>query len=434
MNGVRTFRMLAGGLTASLLIGAFGTTAAQAKPTKPGGLTHLTATATPAAAGTYTVASSWDPAAGATKYRVAITKNGVTLASATVIAPSWSTTITSAPGTASLAVTPVAVHRKGSTSTFSFPLADVTAPQGSFTSSWTGTHATITQQTLSDDSGTVGITRTVDWGDGTSVPWTSGTTLNHTYTAIGRYLPTVTLKDAAGNSGVVAVPAIVIGDTTAPTGTFSVGPVTAWAAFTSVTVTQSALHDDFSPADHITQSVNWGDGTAPIDWTGTTSITHVYSVAGAFTPVVTITDEAHNAASPISTTPVVVSADTAAPVVKLLLPKTHKKSVKSWKTLRGKATDAPGTGVKQVSLRAVQKRGTRWYAYKAATKTWVKAATKAKAFAKAGALTMITSATHVWAGKLVGLRKGTLIYKIQATDNVGNVSAALTHKATLTKH
>jgi hypothetical protein len=433
MNGVRTFRMLAGGLTASLLIGAVGTTAAQAKPTKPGGLTHLTATATPAASGTYTVASSWDAAVGATKYRVAITKGGATLASATVITPSWSPTITSSPGTASLAVTPVAVHRKGSTSSISFTLADVTAPQGSFTSSWTGTHATITQQTLSDDSGTAGITRTVDWGDGTSVPWTSGTTLNHTYAGVGRYLPTVTLKDAAGNTGVVAVPAIVIGDTTAPTGTFSVGPITAWAAFTAVTVTQNAVHDDFSPADHITQSVNWGDGSAPIDWTGTTSVTHVYSAAGSFAPVVTITDEAHNASTPISTSVVVVSADTAAPVLKLLLPKTHKRSVNAWKTLRGTATDAPGVGVKQVSLRAVEKRGARWYAYKAATKTWVKAATKAKAFDKAGALSMTTSATHVWAAKLTGLRKGTLVYKVSATDNVGNASSVVTHKATLTR-
>jgi hypothetical protein len=433
MNVVRTFRLLAGGLTASLLIGAFGTAAAEAKPTKPGGLTHLTATATPAAAGTYTVASSWDPAAGATKYRVTVTKGGATLASATVISPSWSPTITSAPGTASLAVTPVAVHRKGATSSLSFALADVTAPQGTFTSSWTGTHATITQQALSDDSGTSGITRAVAWGDGTTVPWTSGTTLNHTYAALGRYLPTVTLKDAAGNTRVVAVPAIVIGDTTAPTGTFSAGPIKAWAAFTAVTVTQSALHDDFSPADHITQSVNWGDGTAPTDWTGTTSVTHVYATAGSFTPVVTITDEAHNAASPISTSPVVVSADTASPVVKLLLPKTHKKSVRAWKTLRGTASDTPGVGVKQVSLRAVEKRGTRWYAYKAATKTWVRAATKAKAFAKAGALAMTTSASHGWAGKLVGLKRGTLVYKVSATDQVANVSAVLTHKATLTR-
>ena len=46
---------------------------------------------------------------------------------------------------------------------------------------------------------------------------------------------------------------------------------------------------------------------------------------------------------------------------------------------------------------------------------------------------MHTSATHLWAGKLVGLRKGTLVYRVKATDMVGNVSAVVTHKATLTK-
>ena len=102
--------------------------------------------------------------------------------------------------------------------------------------------------------------------------------------------------------------------------------------------------------------------------------------------------------------------------MRLLLPKA-KHSVKAWRTLRGKATDTAGTGVKFVQLRAVEKRGTSWYAYKTTTKTWVRATTKAKAFAKSGTLTMHTSATHLWAGKLVGLRKGTLVYRVKATDN-----------------
>jgi hypothetical protein len=432
MNVASTFRMLAGGLTASLLIGAFGTSAAEAKPTKPGGVTHLTATATPAAAGTYSVTSSWDPASGATKYRVAITKSGTTLASATITTTSWSPTITSSPGTASVAVTPVAAHRRGATSQFSFPLADVTAPQASYTSSWTGADATITEQSLSDDSGTGGITRTVDWGDGTTVPWASGTTINHHYGALGRYTPTVAVKDAANNTNLVSVPAIVIGDATAPTGAFSVAPGTAWAAFTAVTVTQTALHDDYSPDLNITRSVDWGDGAVTSNWTGAGTITHVYTTAGTFSPTVTLTDEAHNASAPLATSGVTVTVDSAAPVVKLLLP-TAKHSVTAWKTLKGTATDTAGSGVKRVSVRAVEKRGTAWYAYRAGTKTWVKAASKAKAFAKSRALSLATTASHGWAGKLSGLREGTLVYKVKATDNVGNASAVVTHKATLTK-
>ena len=51
-------------------------------------------------------------------------------------------------------------------------------------------------------------------------------------------MPTVTLEDAAHNQTVVDVPAVVIKDDEAPTGTFSVAPATGWAALTSVTVTQ----------------------------------------------------------------------------------------------------------------------------------------------------------------------------------------------------
>jgi hypothetical protein len=46
---------------------------------------------------------------------------------------------------------------------------------------------------------------------------------------------------------------------------------------------------------------------------------------------------------------------------------------------------------------------------------------------------LATTASHGWAGKLSGLREGTLVYKVKATDNVGNASAVVTHKATLTK-
>jgi hypothetical protein len=433
MNVASTFRMLAGGLTASLLIGAFGTSAAEARPVKPGGVTNLVGSAVPgSASGTYVITSGWDPAANATKYQVALTKDGVTLASTRVTTTSWSPTVTATPGDASLAVTPIALHRKGATSRVTVHLADVTAPQGSFTSSWTGADATITQQSLSDDSGPAGITRTVDWGDGTVEPWTSGTTINHHYGALGRYTPTVTLSDAVPNTDVVDVPAIVIGDTTAPTGAFTVAPGTAWAAFTAVTVTQTALGDDYSPNTGITRSVDWGDGAVTSDWSGADTISHVYTTAGTFSPTVTLTDEAHNPSAALPTSDVTVTLDSAAPVLKLVLP-SALHSVKAWKTLRGKATDAPGTGVKRVSLRAVEKRGTAWYGYRPATKTWVKAATRAGAYQKGRAFTLTTDAQNRWSATLAGLRKGTLIYKVSATDRVKNVSATLTHKATLTR-
>jgi hypothetical protein len=313
-------------------------------------------------------------------------------------------------------------------------LPDVTAPVGAFHSSWTGSDATITQDSLSDDSGGP-VSRSVDWGDASPAEaWTTGTTLNHHYAGLGRFVPTVTLQDASSNTTVLTLDAIVIGDTTAPTGTFTVSPGTAWAKLTKVTVTQTSLGDDFSPVANITRTVEWGDGTTSSDWTPAGTISHVYATASSpsYTPQVTLTDEAHNSTAPIVTSAVVVTADTVAPVVRLLLPRA-KHSVKAWTTLRGKATDTNGTGVKVVSLRAVEKRGTAWYGYQATTKRWVKAATMAKAFARSRALSLHTSSTNVWAGKLAGLRKGTLVYKVKATDNVGNASAVLTHKASLTR-
>src|SRR5207342_996651 len=239
------------------------------------------------------------------------------------------------------------------------------------------------QDSLTDNSPVSGVTRKVDWNDGSPVVnWTTGTTLNHTYPLTeNRYVPTVTLEDAAHNPNVIDVPAVVIKDDEAPTGTFSVSPATGWATFTSVTVTQDGvLADNWSPADKITRSVNWGDGTSLESWTAGDTLTHVYATADSYTPVVTITDEAGIPAD-IPTSAVVVSADTTGPKVRLTVP-SAKHSVKAWKTLRGKATDA-GTGVKSVWLKAVEKRKAGWFGYNAATHTWVKAATKTKAFKKA---------------------------------------------------
>jgi hypothetical protein len=274
----------------------------------------------------------------------------------------------------------------------------------------------------------------VNWDDGgPTQAWTTGTTLNHTYPLTAqRYVPTVTLEDAAHNSRVVHVPAVVINDLTAPTGTFAVTPASAWAKLTQVTLTQSALSDNWSPQAKITRSVDWGDGTPATAWTTGATLSHVYTVGGSFTPKVTITDEAQNAAQ-IATSAVVVHVDSAAPVVRLLLPRTHKHSVRAWRTLRGKATDTAGTGVKVVALRIVEKRGTRWYGYRPATHTWVKASTMAKAFARSRALSRRTNSLHRWSARVAGLRKGTLVYRVKATDNVGNTSRTLTHRAALTK-
>lgn len=435
MNHARIFRMLGGGLAATLVLATVGTGAAEAKPARPGGVPSVVGVATWHSGTTYDVAASWGSVANASSYRASVVKGGTTVASATLTGLSWDPTVTSGPGAVVLQVQAVVRHRKGTTSKVTVQLPDKVAPTGQFiTSEVDATKtATITQSALNDDSGVAGVTRTVNWGDGGGdLPWVSGATIDHVYATVGRYVPTVTLTDAASNSATYTLDAIVLGDVIKPTGSFTVSTGTAWSSLTKVNLTPASLSDDYSPAANIAVSVDWGDGSAPTASTGLTRISHVYGTAGVFTPKVTLTDEAHNASDPISTSAVTVTTDKIAPVVKLLLPRVHKHSVKVWKLLRGKATDI-GTGIKKVNIRAVEKRGTRWFGYRPATKTWVKAATKAAAFKKARSFNRTTNVRHRWSATLAGLRKGTLVYKVSATDRVGHTSKLVIHKAALTK-
>ena len=428
----RTFRMSAVSAAAALVVTGVGATAAVAAPVKPGRPT-VSASASEPSIGTYDVAVSWTAVTGATSYRATITRSGTTLSSTILTTTSWDQKVTATPGqTLAVSVKALIGHKSGKAGTRSIPLADEIAPRGSYTSTFvtdTGA-ATITQDSLTDDSPVSQVTRTVDWGDDSGVQaWPIGTTIDHSYDLVeARYVPTVTLTDSAGHTTIEHSTGVVVKDHQAPTGSFAVGQSTAWAGYSQVTVAQSALADNWSPAAAIARSVDWGDGTTSA-WTSGSTVTHVYATAGSFTPAVTITDEAHNQAT-VQTSSVVVTADTVGPRVRLTLPRA-RHSVKAWKTLRGKATDA-GTGVKTVSLKAVEKRHGHWYGYNAVTHTWLEATTKAKAFGRSKALNRTTDGLHRWTAKLVGLGKGTLVYKVWAIDQVKNRSATVTHQATLT--
>jgi hypothetical protein len=227
----------------------------------------------------------------------------------------------------------------------------------------------------------------------------------------------------------VAYPDDVAPDTQAPTGTFTTDRATGWAEVTRVRVVQSALHDNVTPDNRIDRSVSWGDGTTT-DWSSGTTVSHVYRTAGIYTPLVTLTDDAGNSSAPLPTATVTVKRDSLAPVVKLRLPG-HRHSVDAWRTLRGTATDA-GTGVANVAVRVVQKRGTSWYGYNARTHHWVKAASRTKAFGRSAVLRVKANRRHLWAAAPAHLRRGVLVYRVWATDRAGNRSATVTHRASLT--
>ena len=403
-------------------------------PARPGPVTGLAMTLTKPA-DNFTVAATWNAATGATTYDVALTNaaNGAAIASASVGTTSWTASV-NLTGVTTVRLTVAGKNqRSGPAASITQAVPDLNAPTGTYTTAWVDRTGTITQTALTDDGPVGQITRTVNWGDGSAAEaWTKGDKISHLYAADGLYRPTVTLTDGVGNTRVVVVPAIVPGDKTAPTGKFSTGPSTVWAGVTAVNLTQTALHDDFSPASYVLRWINWGDGSPVAPWTESVTATHVYADGGAYTPKVILKDEAGNT-SEVDAEAVKVTADTVKPVVTIKAPgQAVADEVGSWKRLAGQATDTKGSGVAGVAVRAIEKRGASWYFYKATTKTWAKAGTKAKAWKRAKAVAGKLDTKGAWVARLAGLRKGTLVLKATATDASGNVSKPVVKKAVLT--
>ncbi len=421
--------------TGTLAVGlGFGAAEAAKPPPKPGPVTGLEMTLTKPAEN-FLVEATWNAATGATTYDVALSDatTGTPLAGNSVGVTQWSTSVNLTGITqVRLTVTPKN-QRPGPASSITQEVPDLNAPFGSFTVSWENLTGTITQTSLTDDGPLEAVTRTVNWDDGTpDEAWPAGDTINHVYAGNGIYRPTVTLADGVGNIRVVALDPIVLGDVTAPTGTFTTSPTSAWRVLTPVNVTQTALSDDFSAAADIERWVDWGDGGAPQSWAQTISVAHVYTTAGTYTPKVILKDEAGNTAQ-VAAQAVTVKADTVAPVVKITLPrKAIRDEVSSWRKLTGKSSDVNGTGVDSVTVRAVEKRATGWFFYKATTKTWGKAATRAKAWKRAKPAVVDPSSSGAWTVRVAGLRKGTLVVRVTAADVAGNVSARVATKAVLT--
>jgi PKD repeat protein len=414
-----------------LAVGA-SSTSASAAPNKIGPVANLSLTAGAAAGGGYTVTSSWTPLAGATAYKITLTSGGATVASVTQTSPPWSATLALTPNTQiQVSVQPLEGKKPGIAASAVYTLPDLAPPVGAFTvTTAQGTRdATITQTSLSDDSTPASqIKRTVSWGDGSAAqPWQTGDTVSHNYAAIGRYVPTVTLTDNAGNTVTLTLKAAVFGDSLAPAANFASGPSSAFAKWTKVNLNVESLSDNYTPFEFIERTVSWGDGTTEA-WKEGSTLTHVYAVAGTFTPSVVALDEAGNS-SKTAADPITVTVDADGPAVTIAKPKAAAK-VASWRTVRGKARDA-GVGTASVALAAIQKRGDTWFAYSATTKKWAKAGTKGKAWKKAVAVAG-TLDKSAWKARLTGLRKGKLLLRATAKDNVGNASRLVARAAKLT--
>ena len=409
--------------------------AAEARPaSRPGRVTGLAVDAVTKPAAAYQVDTSWAGGANTTSYRVTATDPaGVVLGKETLTSTSWHASLVSTAGTTvQITVTPYNNNRKGPASRVAKVLPDLTAPTGSFSLAQTGRQVTVSQSALSDDvTPASSITRVVDWKDGSqSETWASGDQIGHSYPLTGIWHPTVTLTDAVGNSVVVPLGVAVLGDSAPPTGTFSAAPGSAWAAFSTVALSQTAIHDEFSADADITRTVDWGDGTPVQAWATGAAAEHLYAAAGSYTPKVQLTDEAKNSAT-YDASPVTVTLDSEAPVVALRVPR-RAKSVRSWRTLAGSASDA-GTGVDRVRVKVIEKRGARWYGYRPASGTWLVATTKNGAWRRSRAASVAPTGTGTWLTPLRHLRKGQLVVSTSGRDHVGNASVPVLTARKLTR-
>src|SRR4051794_1638972 len=324
-------RSSAAAVTAAIALGlitavvpAAMSTAAAKPPSRPSTVSGLTLSATmPTDA--YEVSATWTAVANSTSYRVVMTNGaGAVLNQGSVTATGYAGLAAQPAGaTVKVSVTAYNGRRHGKSATKSMVLPDLTAPTASYAvtpADSSDGNVTIEQTSLGDNvSSSAALTQHVEWGDGTSTD-VAGTVaaIPHGYGAAKAvYYPVVTVTDQAGNHSAYPLTAVV-DDVTAPAGVFSVSPATAWARWTSVTVSQSSLSDDLSGADKISRLVAWGDGSTD-PWTAGTTLSHVYTDAGSYSPSVTIADEGGNSAT-LATSTVAVAADQTAPVTRLFTP------------------------------------------------------------------------------------------------------------------
>jgi hypothetical protein len=412
---------------------ALGASPSHAAPNKIGPVEGLDLTFSKSA-GRYVVASDWDDLARATSYRVSLTNAGTVLKSDKVTTSSWTATTTLGVGArVTVKVVPLVGKKPGKQASVTKELPDVTPPTGSYAVALDGLRATVTETDIADDlSLDADIVRQIDWDNGSGwEAWSTGTTRAHDYpTGQAAYHPRVRLTDRAGNPAVLDLTAVAIGDTEKPTGSFTATPGGAWARYSKVTVTQTgALWDDVSAAENISRVVDWDDGTTS-NWTEGTTPQHVYATAGNYTPVVRLTDEA-GTSNDVTTSEVGVQTDSVAPKTSLTKP-AKLRSVRAWKPIRGKASDA-GTGVRNVKVRIAEKRAGRWYSYLAPSRTWVKGGSTQASALKRSRGAKVVPTDGVWRYRVSGLRKGTLVVKVRGTDNLGNRSKARTYGQLLTR-
>ena len=305
---------------------------------------------------------------------------------------------------------------------------DTTAPTGEYsldaTAIWAGQTVELSQLALADDtSAAATITRVVTWGDG-SAPQTlaaGATSATHAYGKTGSFTVSVTLTDAAGNTGKATIKGSAKVTVAAQPGTFALEKSSIWAG-------QYAYVRIKGLTGGVTKVVvAWGDGTTSTS-PGAGSVAHKYGTAGSYRITVTPYN-ALGAGKAVTAGTIKVTKDFLKPAAGLTVPK-NTGHVSSWKTLTGKAFDI-GLGVDHVQVRLIEQRSGKWYYYTGST--WVKAASESAATAKAKVIQAKPNAKGTWTVKVAGLQKGTLKISYRAKDKAGLLSSWQTRTVKLTK-
>jgi len=181
----------------------------------------------------------------------------------------------------------------------------------------------------------------------------------------------------------------------------------------------------------VTRKVLAGDGSVAKAWPSGNRFTLSYTKAGTYTPTVELTDRYGNT-NAIALPAVHVLEDRIKPTISITKPAKPSK-IASWRVIRGTASDV-GSGLQQVMVLPMEKRGTTWWSYDARKHKWLKGSrsmTQTRARSKAMPLTGVMGANGRWhTSAIKGLTRGTVHIEAVAIDKVFNfkLAKALTQK------
>jgi hypothetical protein len=307
--------------------------------------------------------------------------------------------------------------------------ADVTAPRGWFSlnlfSLWVGQRTTLTLAGVSDDrSALQGITRVVNWGDGTTtaLAWNQAA-ITKQYLKAGKFPITLTLTDEAGNRSVYRSGGVSV----IVPGKFKLNKSAVWHG-ELFTIAISAV-----PAGTTKIIINEGDGYV-YGLKGvnqTVRSLYYHRKNGALMPAgpvnltaVFVNKNGNSAGIPVGR--VTIRKDVWNPHVTITKPKKAER-ISSWKTIRGTATDK-GSGVQYVIVVPMKANGSKVYCF-TYKKTWMRLYSDSN-YALCGVAVRVTKGK--WSLALKGLTKGNFTVIAVAADwsdrdsNVAQVTKKIT--------